>query len=216
MHPISPKSVKLPAMNLQLKTVLIFAATFLVACGGNETENATEDAARYSFLRVDNETCVVDANTGLTWAAKTDAAGLHHFANTYSWYDPNEAVGELDYRGTEAAGACESSACDTFHYVEAVNEAGLCGYNDWRMPARDELLSISLTGRAVRAPSVDTDFFPMTQVGEYWSGNDYSFQWNAAWAWNFQFGHDRVDWKREPKYVRLVRGDGANLPEVKE
>jgi len=35
-------------------------------------------------------------------------------------------------------------------------------------------------------------------------------------VWNFQFGHDRVDWKKAPKFVRLVRGSGQNLPEVKD
>ena len=203
-------------MSLQVKTVLIFVAAFVAACGGKDAENATDGDSRYRFLDADNDSCVIDARTGLTWAAKSDVAGLHHYAATYSWYDPSEAHGELDYRGTENGGDCAGSACDTYHYVLAVNDAGYCGFNDWRLPTRDELLSISLQGRSMNPPTVEIEFFPRTEVGEYWSSNDYSFQWNAAWAWNFQFGHDRVDWKREPKFVRLVRGDATDLPEVKE
>ncbi len=48
------------------------------------------------------------------------------------------------------------------------------------------------------------------------AGNDYSFQPDSAWVWSFQHGHDRVDWKKSPKFVRLVRGYAADLPAVKE
>ena len=84
------------------------------------------------------------------------------------------------------------------------------------MPTRDELKSISLPGNALDPPTIDTAFFPHTQLPEYWSGDDYRFQWNAAWAWNYEFGHDRVDWKRTPKYVRLVRGEAKEPPNVQE
>jgi hypothetical protein len=60
------------------------------------------------------------------------------------------------------------------------------------------------------------EFFPRTQSAEYWSANDYSFQPDSAWAWNFLYGHDRVDWKKSPKFVRLVRGDPIDLQTVKE
>ena len=58
--------------------------------------------------------------------------------------------------------------------------------------------------------------FPYMQAVEYWSGNDYSFRPDGAWAWSFQYGHDRVDWKRNAKLLRVVRGTGSQLPEVKD
>lgn len=203
-------------MKLQLKTVLIPGLLIVASCGGENPENTADQAARFSLTGSGNETCILDSRSGLVWAGKSDVAGLHDYRNTYTWYEPNEAHGELDYRGTEDGGECAGSACDTWHYVQAVNAAGYCGFHDWRMPGRDELLSISDLGRLDNPPTIDTRFFPRSQAAEYWSGNDYSFQWNAAWAWNFRFGHDRVDWKRAPKFVRLVRGSGENLPEVKE
>jgi hypothetical protein len=60
------------------------------------------------------------------------------------------------------------------------------------------------------------EFFPFAQVDEYWSSNDYSFQWNAAWLWNFKYGHDRVEWKASPRFVRLVRGEPSALERVKD
>jgi len=186
------------------------------ACGQPAEDNDTGLESKFSTVSVDNDTCILDSRTGLLWQGKSDVAGLHDYRNTYSWYNPNEAHGELDYRGVENGGKCSGSACDTWHYVLAVNESGYCGMSDWRMPAKDELFSISELRRADNPPTIDTEFFVHSQAAEYWSGNDYSFQWDAAWGWNFEYGHDRVDWKKTPKFVRLVRGSAAELPEVKE
>jgi len=201
-----PKNALVPALALLLTA----------SCGQDKAGDPASVDVPFSMSSTNNEACILDSRTGLMWQGKTDVAGLHDYRNTYSWYDPNESNGELDYRGTENGGECAGSSCDIWHYVLAVNEAGYCGHSDWRMPGKDELFSISDVRLADNPPTVDTDYFALTHAAEYWSGNDYSFQWDAAWAWNFQFGHDRVDWKKSPKFVRLVRGNGENLPEVKE
>lgn len=202
-------------MNM-LRLNLPLALLALAACGQGPDEAQLSHETKYSTVSVDNDTCVFDNQTGLLWEVKTDIAGLHNFRNTYSWYSPVEAHKELDYRGLENGGVCAGSACDTWHYVQAVNEAGYCGYEDWRVPGKDELFSVSDLMRADNPPTTNTEFFVYAQPAEYWSGNDYSFQWDAAWAWNFEYGHDRVDWKKTPKFVRLVRGSASRLPEVKE
>ena len=161
--------------------------------------------------------CTLDQFTGLTWEVKTDQPGMRYAENTYSWYNPTEAHGgELDYRGEANKGDCTGSDCDTFAYTVAVNEIVLCGYSDWRLPTRDELGSISDPRKNQSPPSINTRYFPNTQAGEYWSGNDYQFQWNAAWVWGFQNGLDRVEWKASPRYVRLVRGQARQVTRVKD
>ncbi len=161
--------------------------------------------------------CVLDQYTGLTWEVKSDRAGLHDWRNTYSWFNPREASdGELDYRGSAHGGTCAGSGCDTEAFAAAVNAAGLCGFDDWRVPTRDELASISDPRKAAAPPTINTAYFPHAQADEYWSSNDYSFQWNAAWLWNFQHGHDRVEWKASPRHVRLVRGEPRALQRVKD
>ena len=160
--------------------------------------------------------CVLDQYTGLTWEVKSDQPGLHDWRNTYSWYAPDESVGELDYRGTPDAGECTGSACDTHAWVEAVNTAGYCGQNDWRIASRDELASISDPRKKDTPPTTNMIYFPYMQAAEYWTTNDYSFQWNAAWVWSFEFGHDRVEWKASPRVARLVRGQAMQLNRVKD
>ena len=164
----------------------------------------------------DND-CVLDQFIGLVWEVKSDSTGLRDWRNTYSWYSPDQSFeGELDYRGTKNAGRCAGSDCDTAAYVQAVNESGYCGHTDWRMPSRDELGSISDPRKPNNPPTANLKFFPHTQTAEYWSANDYQFQYNAAWRWSFEFGHDRVEWKAEPALLRLVRGEAIQLRRIKD
>ena len=158
--------------------------------------------------------CALDRRTGLMWEVKSPEPGLRFAENTYSWYSPDAKHQELDYRGLVDGGNCTGSACDTAAYVTAVNQAGLCGKRDWRMPHKHELGRISDPRRPLKVPTTDLNYFPNTQPGEYWSGNDYSLQYNAAWVWGFDFAQDRVDWKRSPKYVRLVRGEITGVKKI--
>ncbi len=186
----------------------------LAACGGDERQQTSVHDTNYRVA--DSGACVEDTVTGLVWEIKSDAAGLHDWRNTYSWFNPNEANKELDYRGTPDGGDCTGSGCDTWEFAGAVNAAGHCGYFDWRMPSRNELMSISDLSKADNPPTADLEYFPYMQADEYWTGFDYSTHYQSAWAWNFFYGHDRVDWKKSAKYVRLVRGTAIDLDEVKE
>lgn len=102
--------------------------------------------------------CVRDNHTGLIWEVKTHDGGLRDQSHTYSWFNPDNSTNGGD-SGIQDAGQCAGSACDTHAYTLAVNAAGLCGGNDWRLPTVDELLSIVHNGRT--SPAIDTDYFPM-------------------------------------------------------
>jgi hypothetical protein len=198
-------------------TLIPTLACLLRAAGSqNPDDIANPHDSKYATLEVGSDVCVLDTATQLLWQTKSSEAGLHNAANTYSWFAPDEANGELDYRGLADGGVCDGSACDTWSYEQAVNEAGFCGHSDWRMPSKDEFFSISDLRRAKTPPTMNTAFFPNARAAEYWTGHDYSFQYDTAWAWNFELGHDRVDWKKEAKFVRLVRGTAGVLESVKE
>ncbi len=220
------KSKKQMGVKYLASLPLFMVLTLLVACNQNSGPGPEIHDTKYVAIDMEGNhvegtpgmsDCVLDQFIGLVWEVKTDQPGLRDWHNTYSWYDPDESFdGELDYRGTKNGGVCTGSACDTTSYVKAVNASGYCGYHDWRLPSRDELGSISDPRKQDNPPTINLKYFPHTQVSEYWSSNDYQFQYDAAWRWNFQFGHDRVEWKASPAMVRLVRGKVAMAPRVKE
>ena len=215
-------------MNVNYRMIFPLAAMLLLisACEKDSGPGPEVHDTKYVAIGVDGQPiegtpgendCVLDQYIGLTWEVKSDQPGLRDWRNTYTWYSPDESTkGELDYRGIPDGGTCEGSDCDTSAYVQAFNELGYCGQHDWRLPTRDELGSLSDPRKQENKPTINMTYFPHTQLEEYWSGNDYQFQYDTAWRWSFRFGHDRVDWKASPGYLRLVRGEATLLVRIKD
>jgi hypothetical protein len=149
--------------------------------------------------------CVLDRRTGLFWEVKRAAPGLHHRDALFSWHstDAAEHGGEP---GLADGGNCGLARCDTGAYVAAVNQATLCGLDDWRMPSRDEALTLLDSSRIGKGPTLAPRYFPGTVAAEYWTGTTFRMYPQGAWAIDTIYGQDRVDWKTSLKHVRLVSG----------
>ncbi|MBF0231007.1 MAG: DUF1566 domain-containing protein [Desulfamplus sp.] len=82
--------------------------------------------------------CELDEN-GLMWEIKSnDPRNFRYIQNTYSWYIKDSRI--KGYQ-RESCDEVNQGYCDTQQYIDAVNEMGLCGYSDWRLPTRNETLS---------------------------------------------------------------------------
>jgi len=80
-----------------------------------------------------------------------------------------------------------------------------CGFsNDWRLPNRRELLSIVHNGLAT-APMIDSDYFPATVSGRYWTSDVFAPLTSYAWFVLFAYGDPYAGAKTLSFYVRLVR-----------
>ncbi len=141
--------------------------------------------------------CVRDNLTGLVWEVKTDDGGLHDADNVYTWYS-------TDGNNNGAALGTENGGVNTQAYVAAVNAAGWCGANDWRLPNFDELYSIVNLSAAY--PAVDTNYFPQTRSGSYWTSVPRAHLSVQALAVAFHTGSGDNIARFNPLYVRLVRG----------
>ncbi len=158
------------------------------------------DTQKYSQLSkasggvYDKTECVLDKSTGLIWEGKP-AAGTKRGSPAL---DPNGAYTnkESDSLTTNAQG-----------YVNAVNSGtGLCGFTDWRLPTKDELLGI-VDSTVATSPKVDVNWFPNTQSAIYWTSSPYVGSSDLAWVVNFNDGYD-YSLNRSSNgsyYVRLVR-----------
>ena len=97
------------------------------------------------------------------------------------------------------------SACTWFQTVEwiaRINARRFAGYNDWRLPTVQELVTILDYERM--DPSVSPIFSP-TQAASYWSSTSVAL--SAADAWGVDFSNGRVfsGNKQLTAYVRAVR-----------
>jgi hypothetical protein len=114
--------------------------------------------------------CVRDNVTGLVWEIKTDDGGLRDRDWHYTW----SVAGEVfDAAGSqkESAGECANSGrCDTVNYAADVNAGGLCGFDDWRLPSRHELISLVDFGTPASA-AIDTGYFPQVATAPYWTAS---------------------------------------------
>ena len=113
--------------------------------------------------------CVRDNVTGLVWEVKTEDGGLHDRDNYFTWYDPDLTTNG-GVSGLPDGGDCSGEiVCDTDAFAQAVNAEGLCGASNWRLPLYGELLSIMTADRV--NPTVDTGYFPNTNIDAYWSSS---------------------------------------------
>lgn len=191
--------------------------------------NATDGHAGFSFTKLDAAgrdlaagapawSCVRDNVTGLIWEVKPDDGGLRDRDWTYSWYNTDNARNGGGV-GVRNGGSCGGAiACDTLAYAEAVNRSGLCGMRDWRLPYRNELLSIADFSR--RWPAIDADFFP--DVGGedinnyvYWSASPHAISnWTpGSLEVLFVNGYSRWNGRGASNRVRLVRGGRSLSPD---
>lgn len=107
-----------------------------------------------------NWACTRDNKTGLIWEVKTDDNTSRDKDWGYYWND-------------------------SYNYVNAVNSQKMCGKNTWRLPTKEELLTIS--------PSAyGTGFFEETfasgYLSSYWSSSILDGSVNGVWYVDFKDG----------------------------
>jgi len=148
--------------------------------------------------------CVKDNHTGLVWEVKTDDGGLRDKDNTYSWYN-STGINDGGRAGIENGGSCpDTGSCDTEKYAASVNSVSLCGFNNWQMPTREELLS--LIDYSTLEPSIDTGYFLNTKSSQYWSlSANAMYDDGYARIMDFSSGSANFHEKLRSNSVRLVK-----------
>ena len=136
--------------------------------------------------------CVRNKETGKMWEVKTLDGSFRRWDRTYPWRHPDN-------------GDCTDDICSVEQYVEKINQMRLCGFDDWRLPTRDELASLLDKNQQYPTPKINIRFFPNTGNNFYWSGTTYKYDSELAWFVYFSSGYQYFDIKTNPMHIRVVR-----------
>lgn len=103
--------------------------------------------------------------------------------------------------------ACNGTALQEYTWqgaLQAADAATYAGYDDWRLPNKNELASI--VEEACAFPAMNTLVFPNASGSVVWSSSPDGYGWYYAWSVTFSHGSVSVDSKDRFNLVRLVRG----------
>lgn len=158
---------------------LVLAAPLLAQADCNPYLAEQTPKARFVL----EQAVVVDTHTGLMWSR---CAAGYEFAND----------------------TCErrDAQPDQMTWQDSLNwaaEAQLADRDDWRLPNRTELESI--TERRCAQPAVNAEVFPATPAAGFWSSSTLNYNGGQAWSVDFARGDHVTGSKTEPRAARLVR-----------
>nr|WP_298893996.1 DUF1566 domain-containing protein [uncultured Acinetobacter sp.] len=155
--------------------------------------------------------CVLDNETGLMWEYKTTDGGLRDSTNYYSWFEDSTGIADPRDRYIKEYGYesipneakpygfyCNYtlSKCNTKDFIKAINIQKLCGYSDWRMPNKNELLEVS-----IKQISHSTNY--LNHSGDTWSSSirDDTDAWYVRLAWGkVEYGSKVI-----ARHIQVVR-----------
>ena len=110
----------------------------------------------------------------------------------------------------QSTATCATGTASTMPWAAALtaattaNTANYKGYNDWRLPNKNEMESI--VDIAATNPAINLTAFPATPVSSiYWSSTTYMPNPAYAWDVNFNDGSTYPSHKAANYAVRLVR-----------
>lgn len=150
--------------------------------------------------------CVRDNVTGLMWEIKeSDPNHPRYAGHAYRWWLEGDEFNGA-FPDQNSSGRCSFESCDTQTYVNWVNQNGLCGFSDWRMPSVAELSSIAVLSNVM--PAVDTLYFPDIKDVQVRFFTNQSLARDPSRAWYVYFSDASVSFtnKGDASHVRLVRG----------
>lgn len=210
------EQIKVITTTLCLSTLLI--SPLAVSEESSQTQSSIESTKHLKYLKrdksgnlVSNNTkqwhCIEDTHNGLVWEVKSSDGGMRDKNNSYSWFQPeNEASPGQEHPGSTDKGRCSGNTdCDTYSYIQAINEQKFCGYSDWRLPTKNEILSIVSLEKNTSAVTINSHYFPEALPSWYWTSLSNKNDPQYAWYVLFRNGITLNDLKENPKHIRLVR-----------
>ena len=223
------------AIKILLCLTVLLTSPLVISEGSSQTQSSIEPANKTNIIGdkqiakqlqylkhdksgnlVSNNTaqwhCIEDTQNGLMWEVKSSDGGMRDKNNSYSWFRPaHETSLNQQHPGSADQGRCSGSTdCDTYSYIQAINEQKFCGHSDWRLPTKNEMLSIVSLEKTASAVTINNHYFPEALPSWYWTSSSNNNDTKYAWYVLFSNGITLNDLKEHPKHIRLVRSKNSS------
>lgn len=168
-----------------LKTCLIFLLLPLSGAPlGAECYDAEKAQTPSSRYKISGNGVVTDSKTGLTWMRC--ALGMEWNGKTC-----NNTPDSTTWSGAKIL------------MLSLNHEGGYAGFRDWRLPSKEELLT--LAEKQCFEPAINSEIFPNTPNTGFWSGSADTHYDNRAWLVFFRHGSAYMGNQEQEWAVRAVR-----------
>ena len=204
---VKPKKIKKPPEKVAIvvkEPVIVPPVTIKVVSKPVEKATYIKHDMKGRLLTDNDEqwTCVQDTQSGLMWEVKAQDDAMRNANNLYSWFDPESS----SVKGKPDGGRCKGdAACDTYAYVQEMNKRNYCGYNDWRLPTREQMQTLVNLENSKDKVTINKQYFPQTVPSWYWTASENNNSDELAWYVLFRNGLALNDLKERAKHIRLVR-----------
>ncbi len=149
----------------------------------------------------------VDHTTGLMWEIKTKENINFEYVCSEEYVEGN--IHKSVENGWDVR--LRDTAKDIVSYANKLNLEKYMGYDDWRVPSKNEMISLVLRSKSLTIGVDNLSYFTKEPLAKntshtYWTSSPYVERSDSSWSVIFNYGMESNGSNSNSALIRCVRG----------